>query len=60
MSAADAATIGGIYRGLKILELGAGAAGPVATGYFAEHGASVIRIESAVRPDFLRLLHVTA
>lgn len=60
MSAVDAAKVGGIYRGLKILELGAGAAGPVATGYFAEHGARVIRIESAARPDFLRLLHVTA
>ena len=45
--------------GLKVLELGSGAAGPVATSYFAEHGAHVIRIESAVRPDFLRLLHVT-
>lgn len=60
MGAAEAVARGGIYRGLKILELGAGAAGPVATGYFAEHGARVIRIESAVRPDFLRLLHVTA
>ena len=60
MAGVDAARDGGIYRGLKILELGAGAAGPVATGYFAEHGATVIRIESAVRPDFLRLLHVTA
>ena len=50
----------GVYHGIKILELGAGAAGPVATGLFAEHGATVIRIESAARPDFLRLLHVTA
>jgi crotonobetainyl-CoA:carnitine CoA-transferase CaiB-like acyl-CoA transferase len=49
-----------VYQGLRVLELGAGAAGPVATGYFAEHGAHVIRIESAARPDFLRLLHVTA
>jgi crotonobetainyl-CoA:carnitine CoA-transferase CaiB-like acyl-CoA transferase len=43
-----------------VLELGAGAAGPVATRYFAEQGAHVIRIESGVRPDFLRILHVTA
>jgi benzylsuccinate CoA-transferase BbsF subunit len=50
----------GIYTGLKMLELGAGAAGPVATRYFAEQGATVIRIESARRPDFLRLLHLTA
>lgn len=48
------------FEGLKVLELGAGAAGPVATGYFAEHGAHVIRVESAARPDFLRLLHLTA
>jgi benzylsuccinate CoA-transferase BbsF subunit len=47
----------GVYAGLRILELGAGAAGPVATRYFAEQGATVIRVESSVRPDFLRLLH---
>jgi len=50
----------GALQGLHILELGSGAAGPVATGYLAEQGATVIRIESAKRPDFLRLLHVTA
>ena len=49
-----------VFEGLRVLELGAGAAGPVATSYFGEHGARVIRIESAVRPDFLRMLHVTA
>jgi benzylsuccinate CoA-transferase BbsF subunit len=47
----------GVYAGLRILELGAGAAGPVATRAFAEQGATVIRVESAVRPDFLRTLH---
>jgi benzylsuccinate CoA-transferase BbsF subunit len=59
----DAAPVqreGPCFQGLKVLELGAGAAGPVATGYFAEHGAHVIRVESAVRPDFLRMLHLTA
>ncbi len=50
----------GVFAGLKVLELGAGAAGPVATGYLAEQGAHVIRIESSKRPDFLRVLHVTA
>jgi benzylsuccinate CoA-transferase BbsF subunit len=45
---------------LRVLELGSGAAGPVATGYLAQQGARVIRIESSRRPDFLRLLHVTA
>lgn len=49
----------GIYRDLKILELGSGAAGPVSTRYFAEQGARVIRVESAKRPDFLRLLNLT-
>jgi crotonobetainyl-CoA:carnitine CoA-transferase CaiB-like acyl-CoA transferase len=47
---------GGLFRGLKILELGSGAAGPVAARYFAEQGADVLRVESAQRPDFLRLL----
>ena len=47
----------GVYAGLRILELGMGAAGPAATRYFAEQGATVIRVESSVRPDFLRLLH---
>jgi benzylsuccinate CoA-transferase BbsF subunit len=47
----------GVYAGLHILELGAGAAGAVATRYFAEQGATVIRVESATRPDPLRVLH---
>ena len=45
--------------GTRILEFGAGAAGPIATRYFAEHGADVIRIESRTRPDFLRGYGVT-
>jgi crotonobetainyl-CoA:carnitine CoA-transferase CaiB-like acyl-CoA transferase len=43
-----------IFEGLRVLEIGSGAAGPVTTGYLAEHGAQVIRIESRARPDFLR------
>jgi crotonobetainyl-CoA:carnitine CoA-transferase CaiB-like acyl-CoA transferase len=46
---------GGAWAGTRILELGSGAAGPIATRYFAEHGATVIRIESRSRPDFLRV-----
>jgi crotonobetainyl-CoA:carnitine CoA-transferase CaiB-like acyl-CoA transferase len=42
------------WAGTKILEFGAGAAGPIAIRYFAEHGATVVRIESRSRPDFLR------
>ena len=49
----------GIFSGLHVLEIGSGAAGPVATRYFAEHGAHVIRVESGVRPDFLRILFMT-
>lgn len=45
----------GAWGGVRILELGSGAAGPIATRYFAEHGATVLRIESRSRPDFLRV-----
>jgi crotonobetainyl-CoA:carnitine CoA-transferase CaiB-like acyl-CoA transferase len=43
------------WSGLKILEFGSGAAGPIATRFFAEHGATVLRVESKGRPDFLRV-----
>ena len=46
-------------RELKLLELSSGAAGPVAARYFAEQGATVVRVESAKRPDFLRILQLT-
>ena len=46
---------GGAWSGINIIELGSGAAGPIATRYFAEHGATVVRIESRSRPDFLRV-----
>jgi len=45
-----------LFAGLKILEFGGGAAGPLATRYFADHGATVVRVESRMRPDFIRLL----
>ena len=48
------AATAGAWAGTKILEFGTGAAGPIAIRYFAEHGATVIRIESRSRPDFLR------
>jgi crotonobetainyl-CoA:carnitine CoA-transferase CaiB-like acyl-CoA transferase len=43
------------WEGTKILEFGSGAAGPIATRYFVEHGATVLRVESRSRPDFLRV-----
>jgi benzylsuccinate CoA-transferase BbsF subunit len=46
----------GVFEGVRVLELGAGAAGPVATRYFADHGATVVKVESATRPDFMRLV----
>src|SRR5262245_28877992 len=46
----------GIFNGLVIVEFGAGAAAPLATRYFADQGATVIKIESRQRPDFLRTL----
>lgn len=45
----------GAWEGTKILEFGSGAAGPIATRYFVEHGATVLRVESPSRPDFLRV-----
>ncbi|MGH7785898.1 MAG: CaiB/BaiF CoA transferase family protein [Candidatus Binatia bacterium] len=46
----------GIFSGLKVAEFGAGAAAPLATRYFADQGATVIKVESRQRPDFLRTL----
>ena len=45
---------GGAWEGLKLVEFGSGAAGPIAARYFADHGATVIKVESRTRPDFLR------
>lgn len=56
---AASATGRGVFAGLNVLEVGSGAAGPLATKYLAEHGARVIKIESAKRPDFLRTLFLT-
>jgi len=47
------------FSGLRIVEFGSGVAGPMATRYFAERGAVVVRVESRARPDFLRLLHLS-
>lgn len=45
----------GAWEGLKIVEFGSGAAGPIAARYFAEQGATVVKVESRSRPDFLRV-----
>jgi len=54
--ALPAASGSGIFAGLKIVEFGAGAAAPLATRYFGDQGATVVKIESRRRPDFLRTL----
>ncbi|HVN87506.1 MAG TPA: CoA transferase [Candidatus Binatia bacterium] len=48
-----------LFDGVNILEFGGGAAGPFGTRYFADHGATVVRVESRQRPDFVRLLRYT-
>src|SRR5262249_39282262 len=49
----------GLFAGTSILEFGGGAAGRGARRYLADHGATVIRVESRQRPDFLRVLRLT-
>jgi len=49
------ATEAGAWAGTTIVEFGAGVAGPLVGRYFAEQGATVVRVESATRPDFLRV-----
>ncbi len=41
-------------EGLQVLDFCWVAAGPVTTKYLAEHGATVVRVESAKRPESLR------
>jgi benzylsuccinate CoA-transferase BbsF subunit len=48
-----------LFQGLKVLEFGGGAAGPLGIRYFADHGATVVRVESRQRPDFIRVLRYT-
>lgn len=46
----------GVYAGLKILEFGAGPLVPLATRYFADQGAIIVKVEAVENPDCLRLL----
>jgi len=46
----------GAWQGLKLVEFGSGAAGPIVSRYFNEHGATVIKVESRRHPDFLRVM----
>jgi len=44
------------WQGLKVLDLTWVIAGPATARYFADHGATVVKVESESRPDALRLL----
>src|SRR5215208_5369963 len=50
----DAGTAPRPFAGLRVADFSWVVAAPLATQYFAVHGADVIRIESAARPDVLR------
>ncbi|WP_425159152.1 CoA transferase, partial [Candidatus Binatus sp.] len=42
-------------EGVHILDFAWVGVGPITTKYFADNGAEVIRVESAARPDVLRI-----
>lgn len=43
------------FAGLKVVDFAWVGVGPIATKFLADHGATVIRVESEVRPDVLRV-----
>ena len=45
----------GALAGVRLVEFGSGAAGPIVARYLCEQGATVVKIESVSRPDFLRI-----
>ena len=47
--------LGEAFAGLKVADFTWIATGPVTTKALADHGATVVKIESKVRPDFSRL-----
>ena len=45
-----------IFEGLKIVDFTTGGVGPVTIRYFADHGATVVKMESRLRPDLTRAI----
>ena len=43
-----------IFEGIKVLDFTTGAVGPLTTKYLSDHGATVVHIESRLRPDVTR------
>ncbi len=44
------------FEGLKVADFSWVGVGPITTKYLADHGATVVRVESATHPDILRAL----
>jgi len=51
---ADDERVGEAFAGLKVADFSWVGAGPMTGKAFADHGATVVRVESATRPDLLR------
>jgi crotonobetainyl-CoA:carnitine CoA-transferase CaiB-like acyl-CoA transferase len=45
-----------IFEGVKAVDFGWVGVGPVASQYLARHGATVVRVESSLRPETLRTI----
>ena len=43
-----------IFEGIKVLDFTSGAVGPITIKYLADHGATVVHVESRHRPDVTR------
>lgn len=43
-----------IFEGVKVLDFTSGAVGPLTVKYLADHGATVVHVESRLRPDVCR------
>ena len=46
---------GGVFNGLKIAAFGWAVVGPLTMKYFADYGATVIRVETSKRPCTMRI-----